>query len=197
MATNAANARIFGSDLDAIFLAPLGTQLPTTIDEKPAAGFTDIGWLHSDGIKETPTGEKTVIRGHQGAGVVRSRMEEPGTTFEFIALETTPLTQSLRYSEIEVDTSKPGVRKVTRSPGQKVTAVAAIIDIYDADDVTVKERYVIPRLEVAANGERVFVNNDIAGFPFVAEVIGSYEHYAFAADSSPVEPAANTVEGGQ
>ncbi|KQW07657.1 hypothetical protein ASC66_01260 [Leifsonia sp. Root4] len=176
MTVEAGNARIFGSDLDAIYLAPLGTNLPTTIDEIPAAAFEDVGWLHGDGITESATGSKEVIRGHQGGRVVRTRMGESGTTVAFTALESKPQTKSLRYDEKSV-TVTAGVRKVRRGSGQKVSARAAVIDIFDADNVTVKERLCIERLEIVTDGDRVFVNNDIAGFPFIGEVIGDYDSY--------------------
>lgn len=174
MALNPANARIYGSDNDRIYLAPIGTTLPTTIDAVPGSTFEDVGWLHSDGITETPTGSKSVIRGHQGQKVVRTRMEEPGTTISFHALETKAQTQSLRYYEKSATTTA-GVRKATRSAGQRVSARAAVIDLFDADNLTVKERLLIPRFEITPDGERVFAGTDIAGFPFIGEIIGDYE----------------------
>lgn len=174
MAVNSANARIYGSDADAIYLAPVGTTLPTTIDGALAPEFEDVGWLHSDGITEALTGSKTEIRGHQGARVVRTRMETPGTTISFHALESKAQTQSLRYDE-KTATTTAGVRRTTRSAGQKISARAAVIDIFDADDVTVKERRVIERLEISPDGDRVFANSDIAGFPFLGEIIGDYD----------------------
>lgn len=182
MTQNAALARIFGSDSDSIYLAPVGTPLPTTISGALDGAFEDVGWLHSDGITETPTGSKTEIRGHQGMRVVRTRMETPGTNVKFVALESKPQTLALRYDEKTV-TSSGGVRKTTRGSGQKVSARAAVVDVFDADDITVKERWVFPRLEIVSDGDRVFVNNDIAGFPFLAEVIGDYDTYANAASA--------------
>jgi len=172
MAVNAANARNFGSDIDAIHLAPVGTSLPTTISGA-LTGFEDVGWLHSDGITETPTGSKSEIRGHQGNGVVRTRIETPGTTVSFVALEDKAQTRSLRY-DITSSSETAGVRTEQRRPGQKVSARAAVIDLYDSDDVTIHERIVIPRLEIIADGDRVYVNSDIAGFPFIGEIIGAY-----------------------
>lgn len=174
MTTNADNARIYGSDLDSIHLAPVGTPLPATADEPLDAAFEDVGWLHSDGITETATGSKTAIRGHQGGGVVRSRMEEPGTQVKFIALESKAQTKSLRYHEKSVTTTG-NTRKVRRGAGQRVQVRSAVIDIYDIDNTTIKDRIVIERLEITPDGDRVFVGSDIAGFPFVGEIVGDYD----------------------
>ncbi len=182
MTVNSANARIFGSDSDSIYLAPLGTPVPTTIDGPLNPAFEDVGWLHSDGITETFTGSKSEIRGHQGARVVRTRIETPGTTIGFHALESKPQTKSLRYDEKSVTVSG-GVRKSTRGAGQKVSARVAVIDVFDADDLTVKERHVIERFEIVPDGDRVFVNSDIAGFPFLGEIIGDYDSYESTAAS--------------
>lgn len=180
MTVNSANARIFGSDSDSIYLAPIGTALPTAVAGALSGTFEDVGWLHSDGITEAFTGSKSEIRGHQGARVVRTRMETPGTTISFHALESKLQTKALRYNEKDSATTA-GVRKVTRGAGQKISARAAVIDVFDADDVTVKERWVIPRLEISPDGDRVFANQDIAGFPFIGEIIGDYYVYESAA----------------
>lgn len=172
MAVNAANARIFGSDSDSIYLGDVSATLPTTISAA-VTDLEDVGWLHSDGITETPTGSKAEIRGHQGARVVRSRIETPGTQIKFIALESKEQTKSLRYDE-KTSTVTAGVRSVTRGAGQKVSVRSAVVDLFDADDETVKERWVIDRLEITPDGDRVFVNSDIAGFPFIGEIIGDY-----------------------
>jgi hypothetical protein len=194
MAVNSANARIFGSDTDAIYLAPLGTPLPTSIDDPLNPAFEDIGWLHSDGITETFTGSKSEIRGHQGQRVVRTRIETPGTTIGFHALESKPQTKGLRYDEKSVSVTN-GVRKVRRGAGQKVQARAAVVDVFDADDVTVKERHVIERFEVVADGDRVFAGSDIAGFPFLGEIIGDYDSYESAGVSQTADEWDVTISG--
>lgn len=176
MAVNSLLARIYGSEADAIYLAPLGTTLPTGL-AAVGPGFEEVGWLDTDtGVTETATGSVTKLRGHQGNGVVRTRMEETGTQIAFTALESKALTMGLRYDEREVTTTA-GVRHARRSPGQKVKAMAAVIDLKDADDETVMERFCIPRFEIAPNGDRVNIATALAAFPFIGEVIGFYDHY--------------------
>ncbi|MTE24828.1 hypothetical protein [Microbacterium sp. ZXX196] len=170
-------ARLFGSDDDTIYLAPIGSTLPTTIDGAPDAAFIPVGWISEDGIPETATGSVEKIRGHQGAAVVRQYMNETGTQLAFTALESKDLTFGMRYDEVSVTTAT-GVREATRNPGQKITAYAAVIDLFDRGDTAQKERFVIPRFEVSPNGERTAVNNAIASFPALGEIIGQYTHFA-------------------
>lgn len=174
MTVNSALARIYGSDSDAIHLAPYGTTLPTTIDGELDDAFEDVGWLNDEGLAETLSGSKTKMRGHQGNAVVRTRMNETGTEIGFTALETKAQTNALRYHEKSVDTTTAGVRKTTRGPGQLVSVRAAVIDLFDADDDDVKLRLVIPRFEIVANGDRTMTATDIAGYPFIGEIIGDY-----------------------
>lgn len=177
MTVKAELARIFGSEIDAIHLAPFGTVLPTTIDGVLDDLFEDVGWLNDDGVTESLTGSVEKKRGHQGNGVVRTRISEPGTTVSFTALETKAQTNSLRYHEKSASVTA-GVRKTKRGPGQRISVRTAVIDIFDQDDTTVKERYCIERLEISPNGDRVATNADIAAYPFIGEIIGDYDHFA-------------------
>jgi len=174
MAVNAANARIFGSDSDAIYLAPIGTTLPADINTALGEAFDEVGWLNEDGITESATGSRSEIRGHQGGNVVRTRVEGGGTTIAFVALEDKPQTRELRYHVKEATTTATGARRESRGAGQRISARVAVIELFDADDVSVKERIVIPRLEILPDGDRVFVNSDIAGFSLTGQVIGDY-----------------------
>ncbi|RLP83008.1 hypothetical protein D9V34_07125 [Mycetocola lacteus] len=172
MTVNADLARIFGG-ADAVYLAPVGTKLPTTIGEALDASFQDTGWLHADGITETPTGSKSELRGHQNTGVVRSRIESPGTQVKFVALEDKALTREIRY-DVKNAVTAEGVRTERRGAGQRVSPRACVIDKFDTDDQTVKERTVIERLEIVPDGDRVYSNADIAGFGMLGEIIGEY-----------------------
>lgn len=172
MAVNSDLARIYGSDLDSIWLAPLGTAMPADL-AAPGAAWEEIGWISPDGITETPTGSVEKIRGHQGNGVVRTRVSEPGTTIAFAALESKELTNRLRY-HVKDSVVTAGVRRQTRGAGQRVTAMAAIIDLRDQGDDDVRLRIEIDRFEISPDGERIFGNTEIAAFPFVGEIVGDY-----------------------
>lgn len=172
MAVDAELARVYGSDSDAIHIGDLSATSPTTISGV-LTGYEDVGWLHSDGVTETATGSPTQIRGHQGNRVVRTRIESGGTQIAFVALEDKELTRELRYN-VKTASTTAGTRTESRGAGQKVAARKAVIDFFDADDTTIKERWIIDRLEIFPNGDRLYVNNDIAAYPFIGEIIGDY-----------------------
>lgn len=169
--TNSALARIYGSESDAVWLAPIGSTMPTTLATL-SSPFEDIGWLNLDtGVTETLLGSMSDIRGHQGGGIVRTRIESAGTQFQFVALEQKEMTDELRY-DVKTSTTSAGVRTSTRSSGQRVKPRAAVIDLFDFDDDDVQLRLCIPRLEIVPNGDRLFISSDIAAYPFLGTVIG-------------------------
>lgn len=176
MTVNADLARIFGSDSDAIYLAPFGTTLPTTLTGTLDAAFEDVGWLSTDGVTESLGGSVDKKRGHQGQRVIRTRVNEGSTSYAFVALESKAQTASLRYVEKSV-TVTGGVRKAVRSSTQSIKVRSAVIDFFDADDVTVQERLIIPRFEISPNGDKVMAS-DIVAYPFMGEIIGDYTHLA-------------------
>lgn len=190
-------ARIWGGDLDSIWIGPLTAALPTSLpadleagETESIDGFEEIGWLDTDqGITETLLGSLTELRGHQGAGIVRTRMETPGTQFQFTALEDKALTNGLRY-DVASTTVEGNVRRTVRRPGQTVKARKAVIDLRDADDQTIMQRILIPRLEIIPNGDKVNINNAIAAFPFIGTVIGNYEVLETIVAPPVEEPAA-------
>lgn len=171
---DSALARIFGSDNDAIWIGPLGATAPTDLTGTPGPEYEDVGWLNSDtGVTETLLGSLSEIRGHQGAGIVRTRMETPGTQLQFVALEQKDMTDDLRY-DVKSTSTTAGVKTSTRGPGQKVKPRSAVIDLMDIDDDSVQVRIIIPRFEIVPNGDRTFINSDIAGYPMLGSIIGDY-----------------------
>lgn len=173
MAVNAANARIFGSDNDAVSIAPLGTALPTTLAPL-AAPFTDVGWLGTDGIPFTPGDSVDRIRGFQGNRVVRTSMTESGLSFTFQALETTALTVGLQHN-IRTKETTAGVTRATASSGRGVEARVIVVDVYDKDDESIHYRYAFERAEIGERSEFTLSNTDITGYTFSVEVIGDFD----------------------
>jgi hypothetical protein len=193
MGVNSSLARVYGSDYDAIYLAPLGTPLPIDANSGLDGAFVEVGWLDDTGIVEANTGSKTELRGHQGNGVVRTRMETGGKTFAFSALEDKPLTREMWDYVKAVTTTPGGNRKELVSPNQRVVPKVAVIDVFDADDDTLKERIIIPRLEVTPDGERAYVNSALSTRGFVGQVIGDYWRIPATVEIAIIEADAWTV----
>lgn len=179
MAYNSDNARIFGGDNDAVFVGPLGTTLPTDLETAPDSALVDVGWLHADGITVTPEDSVEKFRGHQGARIIRTKVTESGTTFQFQALESKTAVLGLQYN-IQDHTDDVGgdFTVLELSPSRKVAPRAMVIDVYDEEGgqngLTVQHRLVIPRAEIGERQEFTLANSDITGYTFTVEIIGNY-----------------------
>jgi hypothetical protein len=171
MTVNSELARLYGSDNDAVHIGATTATFPTDLTTTPA-GFEEVGWLNTDtGITETLLGSVSEIRGHQGNGVVRTRIENPGTQFQFVALEQKTLTDELRY-DVKSSTTTAGVKTSVRGAGQRPKRRKMIIDLFDQDaELDVRLR-IMATVEIIPNGDRTFINSDIAAYPFLATVLG-------------------------
>lgn len=169
---DAGNARIFGSDKDAVHIGPLGTVLPTTL-AAPGPALVHAGWLGPDGT--TMGGDSSVnrLRGHQGGRVVRSKIPESGTNFTFVCLETTALTLGLQHN-IKEHTTTAGVTTMRVSAGKKIETRSFVLDFYDEDETELQYRYTIPRGEIGERSEVKLTNKDITAYSFNVEVIGDF-----------------------
>lgn len=178
MAVDSSNARIFGSDNDAVHVGPLGTTLPTAPDEALDPDLIDTGWLHPDGIEFTPGDSVEQFRGHQGARIIRTKITESGTQFMFQCLESKAAVLDLQHNVIDhTDTAGPPAYTThTLSPSRRVAPRAFVIDVYDDDTglEVVQDRYVIPRGEIGERQSFTLANSDIVGFTFNVEIIGDF-----------------------
>ncbi len=170
---NPDNAFVYGSDLDAVWLAPLGTELPTSYGEALDPAFRHVGWLDpSSGVAESQTGSVTKLRGHQGGRVIRTISTEAGLEYAFTAFETKDLTLGIRYDEDDVTVDEDSIRESSFGAGMKVSRFAAVIDLRDrGDDGDAGERLAFARFEVYSTGERSAVGENIVAIPMTGEVI--------------------------
>lgn len=173
MSVDSDNARIYGSDNDAVFIGDLGATLPTTL-AAPHASLVHSGWLGTDGIGFTPSDSVNKFRGLQGQRVVRTKITESGLVFQFQCLESTAQTLRLQHN-VKTLVNNTGVVTATLSPSRKVIPKAFVVDVYD-DDVTpgVHDRYVIPRGEIGERSEYTLSGTDLTVFTFPVEIIGDF-----------------------
>ena len=154
MTLNKANARIYGGELSAIYMADLGSTFPDGLDV-PGVDFTDLGWLGEDGTsyeRETDTAE---LKGHQGGRIVRSKTSLKGETFKFQCLEETAVTMGLAYPGATF-TTVSGVTTIVPSGAASIEK-ALISDEFDG---SVQKRTNIIRGEVSLAGEVVHKSDE-------------------------------------
>lgn len=86
----------FGSDDDDISFAPVGTTLPSDLENLNAA-FKEIGLLNEDGVTFTPSDSVDKRKGHQGHRVYKTVMTESDTGLSFVALQSNLQTLGIQW----------------------------------------------------------------------------------------------------
>lgn len=140
------NARIFGGELDSVWVAPLGTVMPEGMVVPTV--HKNVGWLGDGGIEFGADDNVETFSGHQGGRVIRKKVTTSETNFKFVAAETTLLTLGMLH-DIKSATKTAGVARVRVSGGKKPNDRRSwIVDTWDGD---IYYRYFIPSGEM---GER-------------------------------------------
>lgn len=169
MAKDQDNIHIYGSEDDTVWLAPLGSTLPTSL-AAPDAAFKDVGYLGEDGIDLNRDDSVQQFRAHQGGKVVRKKITESSTTITFRTLEDNETTAALADNVVSSVTAT-GVTTEVLSSAREVTGYACIVDLYDGG---VHKRYVTPRLDVAGGGTETWSNSELTEREFTGEIIGNF-----------------------
>lgn len=109
MAKSALNV-FAASSLYAVWTAPLGTTLPTTVTANPGAGWYEVGLLSDDGITETRDVNDNLIYDLLGS-LVRNVRNQEQRSFGFTALEDNRVVRELKYVGSQL-TSSGGTAEV-------------------------------------------------------------------------------------
>ena len=169
---NADNVRIYGGDLDSVWVGDHGAVMPTENDIVVPTEHKNIGWLSDDGLSFAHDDNTETFNGHQGGRVVRKKVTTSEDTFTFTALETTARVFGLIH-DIKSKTSEAGVTRMKVTGGKKSNDRRSwIVDTWDGD---IWYRYLIPSGEVGERPEETKSNSEITMFEFQVTVYGGYE----------------------
>lgn len=178
------NARIYGGDLDSVWVGKHGAIFPTGDDIVVPENHENIGWLSEDGLNFAHNDNTETFNGHQGGKVVRKKVTTSEDTFTFTALETTLLTFGL-INDVKSHTTTGGVSRLKVSGSKKSNDKRSwIVDTWDGD---IWYRYLIPSGEVGERPEEVKSNSAITMYELAVTVYGGYE--ILTNDPAMVKPA--------
>lgn len=163
------NIHVFGGDDDTVWLAPLGSTLPTTL-AAPDVAFVDAGFLGEDGMGLARDADIAELRVHQGGKIVRKKVTSSKKDITFRLVEDNDLVKSV-VDTILSSSVALGVTTETISDGVDIWVGAAVIDLYDTGYM---ERYVISRFEVGVTGEEPWTNSALREREAVGTIIGNY-----------------------
>ena len=164
MATGTQNASLVSaakpmSAAGAVFVAPLGTKLPTSVDEELDSKFQTLGYISEDGITNSIDDESETVTAFGGETVLTilsSRTE----TFTFRPIEINKAVLAAQWGTSNVEgTDDDGLTvKHTTDDAEECVYVFAM-----ALNAGRKQILACPKAKLTELGENAYVTNDAQG----------------------------------
>jgi len=165
------NVRVYGDEDDAVWLAPLGTTLPTGL-AAPGSGFEEVGTLGEGDFKQTREAEVNELYDHSGQ-IVYVVVPSSGKTIEFEMIEDNPIVEALANDITAGPTTATGVTTTTYSGKYTPKTRAMIVDKYSSvGGVRVLDRLVIPNARIVVSGDEVWSRENYTAYAATAKIIG-------------------------
>lgn len=152
-----------------VFVAPVGTALPTDTTTALNAAFKSVGFISEDALVESLSITKELLRAWQRPIGIRTLTTEVAWTFQFGMLETSPLVLDLYYGGAET-TVAGGVAETAILAWPTSSRYAMVIEIVDGDITT---RYVLPAVEIGEREEVNHTNTDGTIWGVTVNVMGT------------------------
>jgi hypothetical protein len=167
MAKNYDNIRAYG-DLDSeVFLAPVGSTLPTTLTD-PTTPFEALGWLSEDGVSLSLSTDVEKFKGWQGGSVLRTKVTGTEKTIQIQCLEETPGVTELYYGH-GAPVVTTGVAKIDLPEGVGTVARAAVFKFVDGG---VTKFLCCEKVEVTEREDLSHQNSSLTMYGFTLDIIG-------------------------
>lgn len=168
---NADNVRIYGGLDDAVWIAPLGTTLPTDLVLELPSPWVELGWLAEDGIPLSMTTDVQSFRGHQGGSLLRRKVVSTEKGISFTALEESPVVWKLYYGAgdpVETEAGS-GVARVDLPESVGSQSYAAVVQLNDED---VTKFLCVERLDIGDREDVAHSGTDLTGYGISGSIIG-------------------------
>lgn len=175
MALDSDNVRV--AVTGAVYVGPTSATGPTS-SSSALTGFTDLGYVSSDGITETIDKTTNQIRAWQNGSLVREVISEGTYSVTLTFIETKLEVLELYFGsaitggELDGDPTKSGGRK------------SFVMDIVDGSIV---ERTYIPAGEVTAVGERTLASGEAVGYNVTITAYADTDNVTFKKFFSELE----------
>lgn len=147
-----------------LFVAPVGSTLPTDAKAELDPAFKSLGYINEDGIKQNAEVESTEHKAWGGTTVYQS-IDNVSETFEFKLIEVlSPEVLKLTFGEKNVTGTgiETGISAKFDPSDATIAEQAVVIDMILRENVL--KRIVIPRCKVTALGE-INHDNELTGYP--------------------------------
>lgn len=179
-----------------LYLAPLGTELPTDASSELSSDWRGLGYVSEDGVTNNNTPESDAVKAWGGDTVLNLQTSKDDT-FGFKLIEA---------MNINVLKSIYGENNVTEVDGViKVTANSQIADSYSwVIDMALKggvlKRIVIPNASITELGEISYTDSDAVGYEATVTAVpdtAGNTHYEYIEGGSLEVGYSVTVTAGE
>lgn len=145
----------------AVWVAPVGTTLPTTANGALNEAFKDLGYISEDGVTNTPTRETESVTAWGGDTVLDNQTSFTDQ-YQFTMIESTNIdAKKLIFGATNVTgTLATGI--TTTVNGEELEEWAMVIDTLLRDGGI--KRQVLPKCKVVEVGDIVYNNSDPVGY---------------------------------
>lgn len=165
------NIRAYG-DLDSeVFLAPLGSTLPTTLVE-PTTPFEALGWLSEDGVSLTVSTDVEKFKGWQGGATLRTKVTGTEKTISIQCLEETPGVTELYFGHGAPVVSGVAPNEVARIDLPEGIGTVARAAVFKFVDGGVTKFLCCEKVEVTDREEIAHQNSSLTMYGFTLDIIG-------------------------
>lgn len=143
----------------AVYFAPAGTPVPTSVSGSLDAAFEDVGYISEDGVSESTGTDTNEIKAWQNGDVVRRVQTSHEYSITFTMIETNEKSLELYYGNythglgadngsVQIDGSQP-------------YRGAFVINVVDDTDL---KRIVIEDGQITERGEVVYKNDEATAY---------------------------------
>lgn len=145
----------------AVFVAPVGTSLPTSTTASLATAFKDLGYISDAGVVNSNSPSNTAIKAWGGDTVLDVQTEKPDT-FKMNFIEATNEdVLKLVYGSANVSgTLSSGL--TIKANSEEQNEVSVVIDMVLKDDCA--KRIVLPKAKVTAVGDITYADASAIGY---------------------------------
>lgn len=145
----------------AVFVAPVGTSLPTSTTASLAAAFKDLGYISDAGVVNSNSPSNTAIKAWGGDTVLDVQTEKPDT-FKMNFIEATNEdVLKLVYGSANVSGSLASGLTI-KANSEEQNEVSVVIDMVLKDDCA--KRIVLPKAKVTAVGDITYADASAIGY---------------------------------
>ena len=145
----------------AVFVAPVGTSLPTSTTATLAAAFKDLGYISDAGVVNSNSPSNTAIKAWGGDTVLDVQTEKPDT-FKMNFIEATNEdVLKLVYGSANVSGSLSSGLTI-KANSEEQNEVSVVIDMVLKDDCA--KRIVLPKAKVTAVGDITYADASAIGY---------------------------------